>query len=367
MLDLVDLYNRVGIKDYNWKVCGPDLGEIKWMYHTFDPPEEKLWEPGTRYRKVTYPKGMENWFVQDFDAEKAGWKPGFAPFGQFGGKLITEKGDCDMSFCRCGDPMKTFWDKEVLLVQTKIKLPKFEDGHIYRLVIGGMSHVNHGDGVRVYVNGKQIYERDSGVGKRAGNQPICAYLDKSWWPVFDKEVTVSATSYLPIPGGKRSPGVKKNHFSIFFQEMKAPPITDDMIKKGKVLQPLMSSQWQSTKQDGDKYRYNGTFAANGDVVGEWVQIAQVNSMDEFEPGKDFSANGKSPLEKINILADGKTGNDQMIWSGDTVMDFVKGQALKMQTAKIAGKDFLFVESGGFSSKNPDDWTTKWTVMSRAGK
>ncbi|HAS81956.1 MAG TPA: hypothetical protein DCS43_04610 [Verrucomicrobia bacterium] len=230
---LVDLYNRIGVRDYDWRVCGPDLGEIKWMYHTFDPVEEKLWEPGTRYRPVTYPKGMENWFAADFDAVKAGWQEGYAPFGQMGGKLVVEKGDCGMSFCRCDEPMKTFWEKEVLIMQAKVKLPAFKPENIYRLVVGGMSHVNAGDGFVVYVNGTPIATRESGVGKRAGGIAICAYIDKSWWPVFENEVTLAVTSFLPIPGGKRSPGVKKNHLSVWFQEMKVPPITDEMTSKGK--------------------------------------------------------------------------------------------------------------------------------------
>jgi hypothetical protein len=37
---LVDLYQKVGIRDYDWKVSGPDLINAKWHYFTFDPPEE---------------------------------------------------------------------------------------------------------------------------------------------------------------------------------------------------------------------------------------------------------------------------------------------------------------------------------------
>lgn len=365
VLSLVDLYQRIDNNEYNWHTFGPDLTEIKWMYHTFDPPEEKLWEPGTRFRTVSYPKGMENWFAADFDAAKAGWKSGYAPFGQMDGKLVTAPASCNMAFCRCDEPMKTFWDKEVLLMQAKMKLPDLQDGHIHRIVIGGMSHVNAGDGFTVYVNGKKIAERNSGVGKRQGGIAVCAYIDKSWWPVFAKEVTVSATSFLPIPGGKRSPGVKKNHFSVWFQEMKAPPVTGEMIVKGRMMQPMLCTAWQASRDDGDKYSYDGNFVENKPVLGNWMPIGQIQNPDDFEPGKDMSINGKSPLGSISLKDGGKTDNELVTWSGDTFMDFVKYQAHKMHLEKIDGKEYLFIESGGFNTKNPDDWTTMWTVMQRA--
>jgi len=238
MPGLVALYNRIGVQDYNWHNFGPDLSEIAWEYHSFDPPEEKLWEPGWRYRKVTDPAGMESWFKPEFDAKAAGWKTGHAPFGQLDGKLPTEPWrDCAQQFCRCGDPVKTLWEKEVLTMRTKLKLPDLKEGHIYRLCVGGMSHVQGGDGFEIYVNGKQFLQRKSGVGKRAGGRAVSAFLTKEWWADFDGEVTIAARGFCPIPGGKRSPGVTRQHFSVFLQEMKAPPITDEMIAKGKALQP----------------------------------------------------------------------------------------------------------------------------------
>jgi len=39
---LVQLYNRIGVDDYDWRTFGPDITEYKWEYHTFDPPEEKI-------------------------------------------------------------------------------------------------------------------------------------------------------------------------------------------------------------------------------------------------------------------------------------------------------------------------------------
>mgnify|MGYP000721209861 CR=1 FL=1 len=85
--------------------------------------EKKIWEPGWRYRKVTDPAGMENWFKPAFDAKQAGWKTGHAPFGQLDGKLPAEHwSTCQQPYCRCGEPLKTLWDKEVLLLRSKLNL-----------------------------------------------------------------------------------------------------------------------------------------------------------------------------------------------------------------------------------------------------
>ena len=81
---LTDLYRKAGVNDYDWHLFGPDLRHAEWSYHTFDPiPEEQVaWDQLiTRYRDVTLPKGMENWFALDFDGEKAGWKRGQSALG----------------------------------------------------------------------------------------------------------------------------------------------------------------------------------------------------------------------------------------------------------------------------------------------
>jgi hypothetical protein len=361
------LYNRIDVHDYDWHVFGPDMPDIEWDYFTFDPAEEKIWEPGWRYRKVTAPEGMKDWTAPQFDAASAGWKKGHAPFGQFGGKLVTEPGSCDMDFCRCGEPMKTFWEKEVLIMRAKLKYPAFKEGYRYRLVVGGMSHVNGGDGFEIYLNGKQILQQNSGIGKRAGGRPVCAYITKDLWPEFEKEVTIAAKGFLPIPGGKRSPGVKKNHFSVWIQEMKAPTVTDEMIAKGKALQPLLSSAWQASGQEEDKFIYDGDFVDNKKIIGNWEPIGQVAKVDEFEPGVDLKDGGKAPLAGISLKAEGKTEKPLVVWTGDTLVDLDKYQALKIELANLNGNDYLFIESGGFGGKKPEDWTSPWTVFKRKGK
>jgi hypothetical protein len=47
------------------------------------------------------------------------------------------------------------------------------------------------------------------------------------------------------------------------------------------------------------------------------------------------------------------------------MDLDRYQALKMSVKKIGGDDYLFIEAGGFSIRNPVDWQSPWYVMRRA--
>ena len=66
---LVDLYGKVDVDDYDWHAFGPDLKNAQWDYFTFDPPEKLAYDVTPwRYREVTYPRGMENWFAPDFDS-----------------------------------------------------------------------------------------------------------------------------------------------------------------------------------------------------------------------------------------------------------------------------------------------------------
>jgi hypothetical protein len=364
MAQIIRFYNRIGVHDYDWHVFGPDLDEIEWEYHTFDPPEERLWAPGNRYREVTFPKGMEAWYTPDFNAVSAGWKKGFAPFGQWDGKLVTDLGPnetvidrggrCDTDFCRCYEPMKTLWDKEVLIMRTKVKLPKFKEGHRYRVLIGGMAHVPSGEGYRLYLNGKQILERNRGIGRREGGVPQCYYIDKAWWPAFDEEVTVAAIGFLHNFGGKHAPGVKRQHFSIWFQEMKNPPLTEEMYVRGKAMQPMRCTAWQETKQDEDKFYYDGKFVANDAIAGRWVQVGQVADIADFTAGSTPTPDPNWPRE-ISFAKDGKTDSERFVWSGDVLMDLNEFQALQITPKTMAGSEYLFIEAGGYSRKDRDGW------------
>ena len=248
--------------------------------------------------------------------------------------------------------MQTLWENEVLLTRGSFKFPAFQKGNRYRLMIGGMSHVGAGEGFRIYVNGKLLIERERGVGKREGAKPICVWIDESWWPEFDGgEVTIAAISFKNMHKGSSN-----NHFSVWLQESKIPPLGEKEILNSVVVTPMLSSDWQE-KQDpddlelqsgDDRYHYDGKFTPNPKLPGSWTTVGLVPEIEAFDPEKPRDAN-RAQLKKLTFKDQGKTDDAFWIWSGDTLMDLDKNQALKMMLKTITGTDYLFVEAGGFSA------------------
>ncbi len=221
---LAGLYRKVKINDYDWKDFGPDRLKMKWNYYSFDPKESKRWLPGVRFRKVTFPKGMEKWYQPEFNEKENGWSSGVAPFGQSGGKLKTDNAGCKNHVCRCSDPMKTLWEKEVLMIKGKFKFPKLKEDHRYRLLVGGASHVNGGDGYMIYINGKLLTKQGRGPGKREGGKPLGAFIPKALLDDFNSgEVTIAVISFLRMH--KRSQ-IIGNYLTVYMQEMKMPSIKE---------------------------------------------------------------------------------------------------------------------------------------------
>lgn len=224
---LLELYNKVGVDQYNWQDHGPKPTEMSWSYHSFDP-KEKFMEPDDRlgrYREVSFPPGMENWFEKSFDAKDAGWETGLAPFGAADGVkgyIAGSDRECDMSFCKCNDPIQTLWEKDVVLLQGTFDFPTFEEGCRYRLLHSGISRVGSGGGYRIYVNGKLFHEDKTGVDRRGGGRPEGKIITRDWWPEFEGgQVTLSAISFK-----KHHPRSKKygGNIAFFMQRMKVPTI-----------------------------------------------------------------------------------------------------------------------------------------------
>ncbi|MBL7153121.1 MAG: hypothetical protein ISS79_05355 [Phycisphaerae bacterium] len=224
---LTSFYRAAGIDDYDWRPFGPDLKNMEWEYFSFDPKETMPKEEGNRYRKVTYPQGMEEWFASDFDAKKAAWKKGLPPFGQIGGKLEA-MGNCDYSGgsrCGCGVIPRTLWEKEVLLVRGTFEFPPLKKGHRYRIVIGGSAHVNAGEGFAIYVNGKLLAESKAGVGKRQGGQPRGGHIYNDFRDEFKGgKVTIAATSFLRYNHPRDGVIPPRGHFTLLVEEQKIPPL-----------------------------------------------------------------------------------------------------------------------------------------------
>ena len=225
MYGLENCYHAAGIDEYDWRPFGPDLSKTQWDCFSFDPPETLAKEKGKRYRKVTYPAGMEDWIVPDFDARKAGWKKGMQPFGQLDGKLAALSETCTGHFCRCGVKPKTLWEKEVLLIRGTADLPPLKEGHRYRIVVGGAAHVNSGEGYAIYVNGKLLAESKTGVFVRQGGQPRGAHIYSDVRDEFKGgKVTIAATSFLRYNHPRRGIQPPRGHFWLRIEEQKLPPV-----------------------------------------------------------------------------------------------------------------------------------------------
>ncbi len=225
MYGLINCYHAAGIDEYDWRPFGPDPNKSQWDYFSFDPPETLPAEKGDRYRKVTYPEGMANWFAADFDAEKAGWKQGLQPFGQMDGKLALVTETCTAPFCRCGEKPKTLWKKEVLLIRGAFEIPPLKKGHRYRVVLGGAAHVNSGEGYAIYVNGKLLTESTRGVAKRQGGQPRGAHIYADFHDEFKGgTVTIAATSFLRYNHPRIKPYPPRGHLTLQIEEQKLPPL-----------------------------------------------------------------------------------------------------------------------------------------------
>ena len=225
MYGLENCYRAAGVDDYDWHSFGPDFNKVEWSYYSFDPKETLPKEKGSRYRKVTYPAGMENWFAPVFDAGKAGWKKGLQPFGQLDGKLAPLSETCTAPFCRCGEKPKTLWEKEVLLVRGTVELPSLKKDHRYRLVVGGSAHVNSGEGYAIYANGKLISESKTGVAVRQGGQPRGVHIYGDFIDEFkDGQVTLAVTSFLRYNHPRRGLQPPRGHISLQIEEQKLPPL-----------------------------------------------------------------------------------------------------------------------------------------------
>ena len=226
--DSVDAVNNhyvaAGIQDYEWHAFGPDLNNVEWECFSFDPPETLDKTKGaSRYRKVTYPEGMTNWFAPDFDAGKAGWKKGLPPFGNRDGKL-EPLGTCTQGQCLCGVAPRTLWEKEVLLIRGTFDVPAFKAGHRYRIVVGGSNHVNAGEGYAIYVNGKLLAESKTGVPNRAGGQPRGGHIYADLLGEFKGgKVTIAATSFLQF-NRRNLQGKPMGHLTVWIEEQKLPPV-----------------------------------------------------------------------------------------------------------------------------------------------
>jgi alpha-galactosidase len=232
---LMSYYEAAGISDYGWHAFGPEMKTAKWFYYSFDPPEKQDLAKSDRYRKITFPAGMENWFAPDFDPVKAGWKEGAAPFGQWDGKLEARRPSCNGPLCGCSTPPATLWEKEVLLMRQTFDLPPVKKGHVYRCILGGAGCDRSGEGFAIYVNGKLLTQVNGGFYKTPGIRGAYVYSD--CLPEFKGgEVTIAVVNFLrythfnnsttyfgPRIEYKNKPVPPNGHVSLWLEEAQVSP------------------------------------------------------------------------------------------------------------------------------------------------
>jgi len=367
---LVDLYQKVGIHDYDWEPFGPDLKNAEWNLFSFDPPETQKYDLSPwRYRPVTYPKGMENWFAKDFDPAKANWKKGQFPIGQYKGKLTDNDTRNPWN-----EIPRTLWEKEVLLVRSTFEFPALKPGYEYRLRVQRGQGVGAGDGFKVFINGKPLVESKEGLGRRAGDTIRGGWITKEFRDEFAKgPVTFAATAFLRY--GDRAivqmPPVTQGIFSMWLEERKTPPLDTEVMHKATRFLPMFTSEWQALQDpqsdeaasEAGIFRNDGKFVANPKLTGTWTSVALIDSLDAFDPAAKNDP-GRSPIKKITFREDGTTDSPDHFWSGDILMDLNQLNALKITPKNLGGTDYLFIEAGGFLPKNPVGWKSSIMVMKR---
>jgi hypothetical protein len=219
---IIEQYELCGIDEYSWKTFGPEMQQAEWHYLTFDPTEKKDTPQGDRYREVTLPNGSENWFAKDFDAAKAGWKTGKAPFGQKDGKLEALNRGCKVSYCGCHITPATLWDKEVLLMRQTFDVPKLDPAKRYRIVVGGAGHDWSGEGFALYLNGKLVGESKAGFYK-SGQAVRGALVLNDLLPEFaNGKITLAVKAFLRRNGHRDKAAPPTGHLSVWLQEVKLP-------------------------------------------------------------------------------------------------------------------------------------------------
>ena len=167
----------------------------------------------------------------------------------------------------------------------------------------------------------------------------------------------------PVPQGK---------FSLHIEEQKLPPMEDDLVFRSASIVPMLSSEWQDRQDPEDrersasavKYRWDGRFVNNPKISGAWKVIAQVADVADFDPAARLGKIRKVPFTEISFEGRGKTADPLWVWSGDTLMDLGRYEALKIVPRTLRGTEYLFIEEGGFSSQKKPGWKSSWLVLIR---
>jgi len=253
--DAVAILQAAGIHDYDWKPVVADMKTATWEYSGFDVPNspyknkstaapasegaegadnETAPAPKAKTAKpapfeITMPAGVDNWFSPAFDAKKAGWKSGQAPFGMKLAEKVPEN-VAWISKYPLYPPKRTMpttvIENDVVLMRGTFEVPPPKEGHRYRIRIDGSIHDNSGEGYAIHVNGKQLAEMKTGV---VGWRKQGLRGSHVWQDCLDEfkggKVTIAVANFpmsifdpeffIPAIGP----------LSVWVEEQKLPPIT----------------------------------------------------------------------------------------------------------------------------------------------
>lgn len=219
-----DHYRTAGINDYDWKPFGENIKTATWEYYNFDLPATIDKTKGISDLALTNPAGMENWFAPDFDAKKAGWKNGAAPFGLEKDPIVYP----DWYGPSKHTAPTTVCEKDVLLLRQTFELPPLKDGYRYRIRVGGSVHANSGEAYAIYINGKLLAESKAGITawRREGNKPRGGHV----WADFRNEfkggkVTIAVCNFPMNNRAADSFIPAREPLGVWLEEMKIPAIS----------------------------------------------------------------------------------------------------------------------------------------------
>lgn len=256
-LDLVAAYYKAaGVQDYEWKPVGT-VANAQWDYLAFDLPgsdrkakakvavaasaeegDDTEAEPAPAAKgkktppaltpKIILPAGAENWFAPVFDARKAGWKSGVAPFGEVEPRELADwVKEWQKKRGRERQQPATVTDGDVLFLRQTFDLPAARDGYRYRIRIAGSPHNNMGEGFGIYINGKLLAEDREGL--LGWHRQVFKTRGAIITPAFRDEfkggkVTIAVGNYPLWGKGTEKFIAPGPALSVWFEEQKIPPV-----------------------------------------------------------------------------------------------------------------------------------------------
>ena len=134
-----------------WKPLGKPLPEEQiWRFATIDATEKKdqMEKRDRRFRDITLPAGMENWYTPDFDDSQ--WTAGKAPIGKGSLKNWAHSGIILDNF------PSPWGEGEFLLMRTTFEVEELSCDS-YRIAALAL----RGQGFHIYLNGQKIHTTNS--------------------------------------------------------------------------------------------------------------------------------------------------------------------------------------------------------------